>query len=72
MISLERKLDRHSEAKMKYVETINQYIKDGQASKIDINKSNNIFKIKYILNQAVTNINKIGKTGIVFNVGAKV
>ena len=29
MISLERKLDRHSEAKMKYVETINQYTKDG-------------------------------------------
>ena len=40
IISLEKKFDRQPGFKMKYVETINQYIKDGHATKIDINERN--------------------------------
>ena len=36
MISLEKKFDRQADLKMKYVETINQYIKDGHATKFDM------------------------------------
>ena len=38
MISLKEKFDRQPDLKMKYVETINQHIKDWYATKIDINK----------------------------------
>ena len=57
---------------MKYVETINQYIKDDHATKININKRNDNFnnKVNYIPHYAVTNINKPGKIRIVF--GARV
>ena len=34
-ISLEKKFDRQPDLKMKYVQTINQYIKDGHATKIN-------------------------------------
>ena len=62
MISLEKKFNRQP-AKTKYVETINQYIKDGHAMKIDINERNGNFnnKVNYIPHHAVTNINKPGK-----------
>ena len=73
MISLEKKFDRQPDFKMKYVETINQYIKDGRATKIDINERNDNFnnKVNYIPHQAVTNIKKPGKTRIVFDAGTK-
>ena len=73
MISLEKKFDRQPDFKMKYVETINQYIKDGCATKIDINERNDNFnnKVNYIPHQAVTNIKKPGKTRIVFDAGTK-
>ena len=73
MISLEKKLDKQSNLKMKYIETINQYIKDGHVTKTDINKRNDNFnnKVNYIPHQAVTNINKPGKIRIVFDAGAK-
>ena len=60
MISLEKKLDRQPDLKMKYVKTINQYIKDGHATKINMNKRNDNFnnKIIYVPHHAVTNINK--------------
>ena len=50
MISLEKKVDRQPDLKMKYVETINQYIKDRHATKIDIKKWNDNFnrKVNYI------------------------
>ena len=62
MISLEKKFDRQP-AKMKYVETINQYIKDRHATKIDINERNDNFnnKVNYIPHHAVTNINEPGR-----------
>ena len=58
---------------MKYAETINQYIKDGHATKIDINQGNDNFnnKVNYIPHHAVTNINKPGKIRVVFDAGAK-
>ena len=73
MISSEKKFDRQPDLKMKHVETTNQYIKDGHATKIDINKRNDNFnnKVNYILNHAVTNVNKPGKICIVFDAGAK-
>ena len=73
MISLEKKFDRQPDLKMKHVETTNQYIKDGHATKIDINKRTDNFnnKVNYILNHAVTNVNKPGKICIVFDAGAK-
>ena len=73
MISLEKKFDKQSNLKMKYIETINQYIKDGHVTKTDINKRNDNFnnKVNYIPHQAVTNINKPGKIRIVFDAGAK-
>ena len=73
MISLEKKFDRQPDLKIKYVETINQYIKDEHATKIDINKRDDNFnnKVNYIPHHAVTNINKLGKICIVFDVGAK-
>ena len=43
MISLEKKFDRQPELKVKYVETINQYIKDAHATKIGITKRNDNF-----------------------------
>ena len=46
MISLEKKFDRQSELKVKYVETINQYIKDAHATKIGITKRNDNFSKK--------------------------
>ena len=60
MISLEKKFDRQPDLKIKYVETINQYIKDEHATKIDINKRDDNFnnKVNYIPHHAVTNINK--------------
>ena len=63
MISLEQKFDRQPDLKMKYVETINQYIRDGHATKIDINKRNDNFnnKVNYIPHHAVTKMNKPGK-----------
>ena len=73
MISLEKKFDRQSNLKMKYIETINQCIKDGHVTKTDINKRNDNFnnKVNYIPHQAVTNINKPGKIHIVFDAGAQ-
>ena len=73
MISLEKKFDRQPDFKMKYVETIHQYIKDGHATKIDINERNDNFnnKVNYIPHQAETNINKTVKTRRVFDAGAK-
>ena len=73
MISLEKKFGRQPDLKMKYVETINQYIKDGHVTKIDINKRNDNFnnKVNYIPHHAMTNINKPGKICIVFDAGAK-
>ena len=58
---------------MKYVETLNQYIKDGHTTKIDINKRNDNFynKVNYNPHHAVTKINKPGKIRIVFHAGAK-
>ena len=63
MISLQKKFDRQVDLKMKYIQTINQYIKDGHATKIDINKRNDNFnnKINYVPHHAVININKPGK-----------
>ena len=57
----------------KYVENINQCIKDGNATKIDINKRNDNFnnKVSYIPHHAVTNINKPGKICIVCDARAK-
>ena len=46
MISLEKKFDRQPELKVKYVETINQYIKDAHATKIGITKRNDNFNKK--------------------------
>ena len=63
MISLEKKFDRQPHLKMKYVENTNQYIKDGHATKIDIDKRNDNFNnnINYIPHHAVTNIDKNSK-----------
>ena len=73
MISFENKFNRQPDLKMKYVEIINQYIKDEHATKIDVNKRNDNFnnKVNYIPHHAVTNINKPGKIRIVFDAGAK-
>ena len=58
---------------MKYVETLNRYIKDGHTTKIDINKRNDKFynKVNYNPHHAVTKINKPGKIRIVLHAGAK-
>ena len=71
MISLQKKFDRQVDLKMKYIQTINQYIKDGHATKIDINKRNDNFnnKISYVPHHTVININKPGKICIVFDTG---
>ena len=73
MISLEKKFDRQPDLKIKYVETINQYIKDGHATKISINKRNDNFnnKINYIPHYSLTNINKPGKIRVLLDAGAK-
>ena len=59
--------------KEKYVQTINEYIKDGHASissKAEAEKESTKI-INYIPHQAVTNVNKPGKIRIIFDAGAR-
>ena len=53
MLSLEKKIEKYPLAKEKYVETINEYIKDGHASILS--------KAGAEKGQVVTNVNKAGK-----------
>ena len=66
-------IDKQPDLKMKYVETINQCIKDGHATKININKRNDKFnnKLNYILHHELTNTNIPWKTRILFDAGVK-
>ena len=72
MFSLQKRFDRQPDFKIKYIETINQYIKDWHATKIDIDERNDNFnnKVNFIPHHAMTNINKPGKIRIVFDAGA--
>ena len=46
MISLKKKIDRRPDFKAKCIETINQYIKDGNATKLASAKRNDSFHNK--------------------------
>lgn len=52
-------IDKQPDLKMKYVEIVNQCIKDGHATKININKRNDKFnnKLNYILHHELTKTN---------------
>ena len=56
--------------KEKYVQTINEYVKDGLASpKAEVEKESRKI-VNDIPHQAVINVNKPGKIPVVFNAGA--
>ena len=68
-LSLEKKFEKPPSLKEKYVQTINECIKDGHASILSKagaeRESTKI--INYIPHQAVTNVNKPGKIRVVFD-----
>ena len=69
MVSLEKKFEKSQSLKEKYVQTVNEHIKDGCASilsKAEVEKESTKI-INYIPYQAVTTENKPGKIRIVFD-----
>ena len=73
MLSLEKKFEKSPSLKEKYVQTINEYIKDGHTSilsKAEAEKESTKI-ISYTPHQAVTNINKPGKICVIFDASTR-
>ena len=74
ILLLEKKFEKSPSLKEKYVQTVNEYIKDGHRSilsKAEVEKESTKI-INYIPQQAMTNVvNKLSKIRIVFDAGAK-
>ena len=73
MLSLEKKIEKSLSLKEKYVQTINEYIKHGHfsvLSKAEVEKEP-IKIINYIPHQAVINVNRPGKSRVVFDASAR-
>ena len=70
--SLENKFQKEPELYKKYQQTMESYLKNGYATKLNTklyNENNEI--VNYIPNHEVKNVNKPGKVRVVFDAGAK-
>ena len=71
-LSLENKLNKKSELKKPYTDTIRDYINKGHATKLTPENAKLTSKItNYIPHHAVFNINKPSKLRVVFDAAAK-
>ena len=71
-LSLENKLNKKTELKKRYTDTIHDYINKGQATKLTPENAKLTSKItNYIPHHAVFNINKPSKLRVVFDAAAK-